>query len=233
MANNSDSRGSALMILVVGLLVIAAIFGWLLYSTFIAPARRLGGVPATVVGGLATDVQQIIHPTPTIYPDPVTIIREVRALSRLETAQYTIEKVITAEVGQGLFGGLFGDRLLFVAHGSVIAGVDLAKLQEGDITVTSDGRVTLILPAPQVFVTAVDNEKSYVYDRETGLLTKGDVNLESQARQVAEAEIRKAAVEDGILNYAQDNAEAFMKSLLLSFGFREVQIVRGTPAPTP
>src|SRR5919108_2451881 len=70
---------------------------------------------------LQTQVSSLLNPTPTIIPDPVTYINEVRALARLETIQYSIEKVITAEVGQGTFGFLFGDKLLFVAHGVVIA----------------------------------------------------------------------------------------------------------------
>jgi hypothetical protein len=213
--------------LVVGLLLIAAVTGWALVSA----VRGVTGVPATTVGGIATQVEQIFNPTPTIYPDPVTVILQVRALSRLESAQYTIEKVITAETGQGALAGLFGDRLLFVAHGEVIAGVDLSKLQATDITVTPAGQVTVILPAPEIFVSTLDNDKSYVYDRQTGLFTNGDVNLETQARQVAEQEIERAALEDGILDLATRNASAFIESLLLSLGFEDVVIVQATAVP--
>ncbi|MBI4771715.1 MAG: DUF4230 domain-containing protein [Chloroflexi bacterium] len=173
---------------------------------------------------------------PTLYPDPVTIIREVRSLSRLETAQYTIEKVITAEVGQGALGGLFGDKLLFVAHGVVIAGVDLSRLSPQDLQVDAAGFVTVALPAPEVFVATLDNQKSYVYDRQTGLLTKGQVDLETQARRLAESEIRKAALEDGILELAQANARSYLERLLRGLGFREVIFVDPLPArltPTP
>ena len=72
---------------------------------------------------MKTEVAQLLHPTPTIIPDPVTIIHEVRSLARLESIQYSVEKVITAEIAQGQFDFLFGDKLLFVAHGTVIAGV--------------------------------------------------------------------------------------------------------------
>src|SRR3990172_1255076 len=82
---------------------------------------------------LQTQVSKMMNPTPTIIPDPVTYINEIRALARLETIQYSIEKVITAEVGQGTFGFLYGDKLLFVAHGIVIAGMDMEKLQPGDM----------------------------------------------------------------------------------------------------
>ena len=84
---------------------------------------------------IGTQVSSILHPTPTIIPDPVTIINEIRPLARLETIQYTLEKVITAEEGQELIAELFGDRLLLVAHGTVIAGVDLSKLTAENLTV--------------------------------------------------------------------------------------------------
>ena len=70
---------------------------------------------------VSTEVARLLHPTPTIIPDPVTIIHEVQSLARLETIQYSVEKVITAETRQGPFGFLFGDRLLLVAHGPVSA----------------------------------------------------------------------------------------------------------------
>lgn len=231
-ANSQYNQGmsrTAGILLVIGLLIIAAFTGWGVISAIQGATRG----PADVSSGVATQVQEIFHPTPTIYPDPVTVILQVRSLARLETAQYTIEKVITAETGQGAFGPLFGDRLLFVAHGEVIAGVDLSRVQESDLTVTPDGRVIMILPAAEVFIATLDNEKSYVYDRQTGLLTKGEQNLETLARQTAEAEIERAALEDGILNLAQSNAQTFVERLLRSLKFTDVTILQATPIPAP
>lgn len=68
----------------------------------------------------------------------------------------------------------------------------------------------------------LDNEKSYVYDRETGLLRKADTQLESEARRSAEAEILRTATEDGILIQAKTNAETYLLSLLNSLGFSRV-----------
>ena len=213
--------------LVVGLLLIAALTGWAIVNT----VQGIAAGPATVTGGLATQVQQLMHPTPTVYADPVTVVRQVRSLSRLETSQYTIEKVITAETGQGALAALFGDRLIFVAHGQVIAGVDLSKLRGSDVVVSPAGQVTLIMPAAEIFVTSLDNDKSYVYDRQTGLLTKGDPNLETQARQVAQQQIQQGALEDGILKQAQDNAASYLERLLRSLGFTDVVFVQATPEP--
>src|SRR4030042_5551149 len=90
---------------------------------------------------VGTQVAQILHPTPTIRPDPVAIVREVRALARLEPIQYTVERVITAETGEGLFGFLFRERLLLVAHGYVIAGIDLGRMLPSDIELDDAGRI--------------------------------------------------------------------------------------------
>lgn len=170
---------------------------------------------------VGTQVAQVLHPTPTVVPDPVTVIREVRALARLETIQYTVEKVISAESGQGIFRSLFGDKLLFVAHGVVVAGIDMQKLQPEDLRV-ENGVLYVTLPDPEIFIATLDNQKSYVYDRQTGVLTHGDVNLETTARAAAEKEIEKAAVEDGILDQARTNGENYLYSLFTSLGYKEV-----------
>ncbi len=170
---------------------------------------------------MQTQVADLLHPTPTIIPDPVTIIHDVRSLARLETIQYSVEKVITAEIGQGTFDFLFGDKLLFVAHGIVIAGIDMEKL--GPESLKLEGETLYVtLPTAEVFIATLDNEKSYVYDRNTGALTHGDTNLETTARQAAEQEIYKAAMEDGILDLAQQNAEHFLEKFFDALGYDKV-----------
>jgi hypothetical protein len=222
-------------ILVIGILVLLAVASfsviWLMYTSVQHTIEPVQSVNSDV----ATRVAQALHPTPTILPDPVSIIRDVRSLARLETIQYTIEKVITAETRQGTFGALFGDRLIFVAHGQVIAGVDMSKLGANDLEVRN-GVLHVHMPEPEIFVATLDNEKSYVYNRDTGFLTRGDVNLETNARRVAEEEIEKAAIEDGVLNLARQNAENYLSRLFVGLGFPDVifEYEDGSQAhPTP
>jgi uncharacterized protein DUF4230 len=167
---------------------------------------------------LQTQVSNLLNPTPTIIADPITYINEVRALARLETIQYSVEKVITGESGGGTFQSLFGDKILFVGHGTVIAGIDMSKLQPEDLHF-ENGVLTVKLPPAEVFIAALNNEKSYVYDRDTGVLTKPDVNLETLVRQRAEEEILKGALEDGILEQAQTNAEAYLLKFFAALGY--------------
>ena len=78
------------------------------------------------------------------------------------------------------------------------------------------------MPEAEVFVATLDNEKSYVYDRTQGILSQGDTDLETNARRVAEQEIKKAAVEDGILKLANQNAEYILAKLIVGLGYKEV-----------
>jgi hypothetical protein len=211
-------------VLVLGILLILTLTGVGVVAALRAGASRVLQPVSDLSSGVGTQVAQVLNPTPTVLPNPQTVVYQIRTLARLETIQYSIEKVITAETGQGVLSPLFGDRLLFVAHGYVIAGVDMKKLLPGDMR-TEEGILYVELPPAEIFMATLDNDKSYVYDRETGILTQGDVNLETLARQAAEDEIQEAALEDGILEQAQANAEAYLYRLLRSLGFVDVIFV--------
>lgn len=219
-------KRNSFLVLLFGFLVIGALLlvGFMLVNTVQQGMRQAQSAIqplSELTQNVSTQVAQVLNPTPTIIPDPVTIIHSVRSLARLETIQYSVEKVITAESGQGTFGFLFGDRLLLVAHGVVIAGVDLEKLSPNDLRLDK-GVLVVRLPPAEIFIATLDNAKSYVYDRETGVLTKGNIQLETEARRVAEEEIRKAALEDGILEQADRNAQAYLLRLFLQLGYRDV-----------
>jgi len=211
-------NNSLLSVLIIGVVIVAAYF---IVET-VRESAQTATAPFQQVNqanqALQTQVSNLLNPTPTIIPDPVTYINEVRALARLETIQYSIEKVITGETGGGTFQTLFGDKILFVGHGTVIAGIDMEKLQPEHMRF-ENGVLTVRLPPAEVFIATLDNEKSYVYDRETGILAKPDVNLETLVRQRAEEEILRAAIEDGILEQAQINAEAYLFKFFAALGY--------------
>jgi hypothetical protein len=183
-------------------------------SSQLTPVREM-------TDNLSTQVSRVLNPTPTVVPDPVTIVHEIRSLARLETIKYSLEKIITAETRQGAFEWLVGDRLIFVAHGEVIAGIDLNKLGPEDLEIRG-GVLYADLPDSEIFVVAIDNEQSYVYDRETGIFTHGEVDLETEARRVAEDEIERSALEDGILELAAQNGESFLDRLFRDLGYPDV-----------
>lgn len=215
-----DKQGRPL--LWVALVTVLVIIGLVLRTRLNAPEEE----PAS---GLSALVPQ---PTPTIYPSSETVVRSIQRLSRMESASFHIEKVITAETGQGPLGFLFGDRLLLIAYGEVIAGVDLGKIGPDQVARTDDGTIYMQLPPVEIFVATLDNERTRVYDRRTGVVGLNP-ELETEARREAQRMILEAAVEDGIEAEAETQATEFMRSFLLALGFEEVVIVDVMPTPTP
>jgi hypothetical protein len=226
--NSKINLNTIILVLILIVLVFVVVGGF----AVVGMVRQLTQPLERVERALEEQVEEIVNPTPTILPDPVTIIHQVRNLSRLETASYTIEKVITAESGQSAFAFLFGDRLILVAHGQVIAGVDLGKMGEGDVITAEGGRAVVTLPPAEVLVVTLNNQDSYVFDRDTGFVGMNPA-LETEARRAAEEEILNAALEDGILETAQENAEAYVRNLILSLGFNEVIFAQPAVIPTP
>jgi len=224
MSSRSRNR---ILIVVFTILALLGLMLWL-WPQIKNWVNPLGEAASTLEEGL--DAR--LNATPTIRPSPSTIIRQVQSLSRLETISYTVEKVIAAETGQDTFAFLFGDRLLFVAHGQVVAGVDLAQVQEGDVTITENDGLVMVLPPAEVFVVTLDNDQSYVYERDTGLLGLNE-QLETEARRAAEQEILNAALVDGILEMADANARLYLERLIRAFGFQEVTFVYATSTPPP
>ena len=116
---------------------------------------------------------------------------------------------------------LAGDRILLLVHGEVVAGIDFGNLKSGDVAV-SGKNIRLHLPQPQLFTTRLDGDKTRVYSRQTGLLVPVDPNLESLVRQEAEHQLQDAALQDGILKTAQQNARSTIMSLLTGLGFEKI-----------
>jgi hypothetical protein len=218
------SRGALAAILIIVLLSAMLGIAWMVWSSINSSIHNALSPLEQTNKSLSTQVSNLLHPTPTIIPDPVTIIHQVQALNRLETIQYTIEKVITAQENQGVLKVFLGDKLLFVAHGYVIAGIDMSKMEAKDLWL-QDGVLNVRLPAAEILVSTLDNNKSYVYDRQTGILTKADPNLETSARQVAETEIRQAAIDDGILDQAEANAQTSLRWFFESLGYKQIKFV--------
>lgn len=159
-----------------------------------------------------------------ISVDQPTVVRQIRALQRLESVSYTMDKIITGERENPLLPRfLAGDRLLLVVHGEVIAGVDLSKLQPNDVVV-SERSISIHLPRADILTTRLDNSKTRVYSRDTGLFTTADPNLEGEVREEAERQLRLGALQDGILATADKNAKQTLTTMLSGFGFTSVEV---------
>src|SRR6202050_4961666 len=209
-ARSSAALGFALIIgLFLGVIFVGSI-GWLMLSRD-SGRTLLSHMWSAVTGrALSIDVSQ------------PTVVDRIQRLQRLETVVYTMDKLVTGAKENPIFPDfLAGDRLLMMVHGEVVAGIDFSNLKPGDVRV--DGRrIRLHLPASQVFSTRLDSAKTRVYSRQTGLLVSTDPNLETQVRQEAERQLQEAALSDGILRNAQQNATSTISTLLQGLGFEKI-----------
>jgi hypothetical protein len=152
-----------------------------------------------------------------------TVVNKIQQLQRLETVVYTMDKVVSGEKENAVLPDfLAGDRLLMIVHGDVVAGVDFGGLKRDDVVI--EGKTArLRLPSAQVFATRLDNARTRVYSRQTGVLVPVDPTLETQVRQEGERQLLQAALQDGILKTANQNARATLTSLLQGLGFERVE----------
>ena len=152
------------------------------------------------------------------------VVQRIQRLQRLETVVYSMEKIVTGTQDNAYLPKFFGgDRILLIVHGEVTAGIDLAKLDESKIKI-SGRSIEIDLPPAEIFSTRIDNERTRVYSRDTGLFTTPDPNLESEARREAERQIGQSAIESGILKTAADNGRTTLTGLLEALGFQTVVV---------
>jgi hypothetical protein len=152
-----------------------------------------------------------------------TVVMEVRRLSRLESVSFTMDKLVSGDrEGRILPPFLTGDRILLEVHGEAIAGVDLGQLGAADVQVNGH-TVRIHLPPAQIFTVALDDQKTHVYSRATGILVPVDPALEGEVREQAVENLRQSALAAGILDKAQQNACATVTKLLLGLGFEQAQ----------
>ena len=154
------------------------------------------------------------------------VVSQIQRLNRLETVQYSIDTVVEGHRTGSLNvlpDLLVGDRLLLVVHGQVVAGVDLSQLKPENVHIHATS-IQVELPPSQIFTSRVDEGKTRVFARSTGLLVPVDPNLETDTRRTAETQIQDAATKDGILDTARSNARSSVESLLRGLGFQQVTI---------
>jgi hypothetical protein len=146
-----------------------------------------------------------------------SVVRQIQTLSQLVTVKYVIEKVVILEDVKW-----FGEnRVLLLSHGVVKAGIDLAELKPSDLEI-HEKTIHIRLPPARVTDAYLDDKRTEVIERSTGVLRSFDKDLEQNARRQAVDDIRRAARAEGILNDATERAQLQLGNLLRQLGFEEV-----------
>lgn len=168
-----------------------------------------------------------LTPQAKIASTPV-ILQQVQTLSKLVTVKYVMEKVVDLHDVQPfkemVVQGWGENRVLMIAHGNVLAGIDLSEIKPGDIEVTGK-KISIKLPSARapLDMTFLDDKQTKIVERSTGLLRSFDKDLEQNARQQAVLDINRAAREAGIVKDADERARTQLESFFKVMGFEEVE----------
>lgn len=207
-------RGSGVFFTV----ILSLVLGATLLGFFVHSARS--GWPAKIASAIAGRSLTIVS-----APE---VVERIQRLNRLETVKYSLDTVVEGQESNPLLPDeLAGDKLLMIVHGSTVAGVDLSKLKPESVQIseTPNGRnIQLTLPQSQIFQTTVDEQRTRVYSRDTGIFVRADPNLETLTRAKAQTELQQAALSDGILDAATKNAQVAVTALLQGLGFSHVDV---------
>ena len=147
------------------------------------------------------------------------VLREVKALGKLELVRYTFKDIVEHEQ---LNTFLPNANALLIVQGEATGCIDLTKISLADITSTGDS-VTVRLPNPELCSWKINHDRSRVYDTRFAFLDNSQ--LVSDAYRQAERQIRQSALSGGILEQTRQNADRMLRPLLMRISGRRVGLV--------
>ena len=199
------------------------VFGVLFLAAVVAVGGFVTANVANVVDAIPTpaEVVEVLEPEPYLDIGPV-IVRSVRDLAELTTVEVVEYTIVEKGTDEGWLQWARGDSLRLIAVANIGAGVDLSEISVDSFSVSPDGVVEVVLPPAEIQYVSVDSEATQILDRDKGLFTKGDPQLESEARRVAETLLVENATSEGILTKAEENARSVMTNFLTSLGYEDV-----------
>ena len=171
--------------------------------------------------------------TQTIDRSSPAVLKSIQNLRDFRAASGHFEVIVDVEQDTRFVPDkIKGERVLFVAIGSVDAGVDFTRIEEGAVDVSDDRRsVTLELPPATFRDPQLDLERSYVYDRDRGAINRlqalfgDDAGAEADVYPLAEEKLEDAARDgSGLLARAERNTRLMLEGLLRSLGFTRVEV---------
>lgn len=154
-------------------------------------------------------------------------LERIQEINELATAEaYT--KVIIERQDNEIFGQSIGidlpgtkRQLLVVVPGSIKVGIDLSAIQDKNVVVDEDKKqIKLLIPAvqllgdPQIYFDKVE-----VFSYEGFFRAKADISEAYEIAEEAKRLIATEAVEQGVLEMAQQNAVKTLREMLSLTGY--------------
>lgn len=144
-------------------------------------------------------------------------------MSDLATAEYVVTKIIKANDNKTWYK--FGDRkLLMTCQASLVAGIDMSKLTEKDISIDGEN-ITILLPhASLLYININPEDIKTAYEDVSPWRTSFTSQEKNQFATQAENQIKGSVESLGILVTAETNASIFINNFLKSLGYTNIKI---------
>jgi len=180
-------------------------------------------------------IPDVVNPftTETVDRTGPAVLKSIQNLQDYRAASGHFEVIVDVEQDTRFVpDSIKGQRVLFVAIGSVDAGVSFTGLDESAVEVSGDRRsVSIELPPATFREPELDLERSYVYDRDRGAIDRiqsllgDDPGVEPELYTLAEEKLASAA-RDGswLLARAEQNTRLMLAGLLRALGFTRVEV---------
>ena len=152
------------------------------------------------------------------------ILKSIEDINEYHAAVGNFEVILDVEEDVNWVPGFIaGERSLFVAAGTVDSYVDFSGLAEGDVVLSEDGTTaTIRLPEAELGEPNLDQERTYLYDQERGLVDRVEDAFATDDRgdiyELAEEKLRTAAAESELTEQARENTETMLTGLCRSLG---------------
>ncbi len=197
--------------------IVAILFAGLLFFT------------ETTLGNFVDGVSNIFNNETSTRNVSVPVVEGIQQLSALATVRYNYSNIVETSVDMpDLLAGLYGNSQVMIAVGSIDAGINLAEVTEDDLVIDEEANTMMLtLPPPVILNCALDESKSEVIERDTGLFASPLPELDTESRRFALRQFRDIALESDILEDAKQESEILIRNFITTFvdDDTEIQIV--------
>jgi len=159
-----------------------------------------------------------------------TVLTQVEALGKLELVRYRFKDVVEYK-RTAKYPFLPDSKAALIVGGEAVGCLDLRKIRPQDVTLEGDSVVRIILPEPELCAFQVNHNQSRVFSTTNGFFD--DASLVDEAYRYAEAQVRRSALQSGILAETQRNAQQILVPMLRTLTGRRVIIGQRLVAPGP
>jgi len=191
-------------------------------------------VVGLVVVAIAVGWHLVSNPfsTKTVDHSPPAVLVNLRDLADYHAAQGQYELTIDQEKDvKWLPQAIAGERVQYVAVGTVDAVVDFTHLGTGAVALDTTGKSAVItLPHPVLGTPLLDTTQSHVMNRDRGLLNRiggmfnDNPTSEHSLELAATAKMAAAAQQTDLVAKGEANTRAMLTTLLHSLGIPQVDV---------